>query len=277
MSAVHIHWIHDAHRQHQFAGPGGNESLASYDKVVVVSKSTHWEWSRTNNVDNFMVIENALVGVDLDARNQSHSPHLLVAHSAKTDWKRLWEIFVALRKQDSRFRLAIACPSYFASKLPGLGQVPKGVRSLGSLPRSTILKMVGQALAVIYPTQHQESFGAIFAESNEIGTPVLTNHVAGSTAHEMLFPVEGQILDENAQNEAFVDTLLAWSSGGRPHVVYPGPDESDIYRKWSVLLGIHDHGQDDEQTMLVAYDAEVTQEGAGECARVNVAGEIHGE
>lgn len=98
-------------------------------------------------------------------------------------------VFSYLHSRNKHLRLYIANPGY----LPGVAKQWPGVVNLGAVPHHIIMQHVRSALCTFYPNYvYPETFGLALAESNALGTPVLTHRIGA--AHEVLRG-EGQFID----------------------------------------------------------------------------------
>lgn len=98
-------------------------------------------------------------------------------------------IFAQLRAKNPDLRLYIANPGYLADA----ANTQPGVVNLGAVPHHIILEHVKSALCTFYPNYvYAETFGLALAESNALGTPVLT-HGIGAAAE--VLNGDGQIID----------------------------------------------------------------------------------
>ena len=150
------------------------------------------------------------------------SPHKGLAYALDT--------FKTLRQEHSPdLELFIANPGYFP--IPPIDN--PGVTVLGSLPRADLLRHVQQAAFIWYPNHvFPETFGLVFAESNALGTPVIT-HPLGS-AREVLEHNE-QIVDTRDRKKLF-DLANAWLGGNRPTVTAnPKFRLAEVLKKWQSL------------------------------------------
>lgn len=120
-------------------------------------------------------------------------------------------IFNELVTIDSNYKLYIANPGYYASS----ATKSDSIINLGSLPHAEIMEHVRGALCTFYPqTGFEETFGLVLAESNAVGTPVISHHIGAAS----------EILDHpkqlmNCNNKAeVIKRILSWSAGARPIV-----------------------------------------------------------
>ena len=134
------------------------------------------------------------------------------------------------RKVRPSFRLLIASPGYRSRRRREV----EGVVNLGPLPRRELFRHVRQSLCVFYPNLHcMECFGLVFAESNALGTPVLT-HPIGAAPEVVADPTQ---LVDCRDTRAVVARLVAWAEGDRPAVsARPEFMPSTVVRRWLELL-----------------------------------------
>jgi glycosyltransferase involved in cell wall biosynthesis len=86
-------------------------------------------------------------------------------------------IFSQLRSKNPDLRLYIANPGYLADA----AKAQPGVINLGIVPHHIILEHVKSALCTFYPNYvYPETFGLALAESNALGTPVLTHGIGAA-------------------------------------------------------------------------------------------------
>lgn len=143
------------------------------------------------------------------------------------------DAFQGLRRQLPSLRLCVGNPGY---KARGFGS-PAGVVWLGALPHHRILEEVASALCVFYPNfVLPETFGLVLAESNAVGTPVLTHDVGAAREvladpQQVLAITRGQRRYERIHGflpaaawwaqrfgvfQPYVDVVREWRDGGRP-------------------------------------------------------------
>jgi glycosyltransferase involved in cell wall biosynthesis len=169
------------------------------------------------------------------------------------------DAFRAMRREMPGLRFVIGNPGYKVRKAAEIA----GVEYLGPQPQARIHAEVRTALCTFFPNfVIPETFGLVFAESNALGTPVLT-HDCGAAAE--VLSERSQVLTVTAAHRAY-ETLLthvspglragparvaatlglfdaytarirAWRSGGRPQV---GPDPrfrlTTVVEQWRTLL-----------------------------------------
>jgi glycosyltransferase involved in cell wall biosynthesis len=169
------------------------------------------------------------------------------------------DAFRALRREMPQLRLVVGNPGYKVRKSAQI----TGVEYLGPQPQARIHAEVRTALCTFFPNfVIPETFGLVFAESNALGTPVLT-HDCGAAAevlgeHNQILPVTvahrvyETVLTHVSPRwraeparfaaalglfDAYTERIRAWRSGGRPHV---GPDPrfrlTTVAEQWRALL-----------------------------------------
>jgi len=170
------------------------------------------------------------------------------------------DAFRALRRRMPDLRLVVGNPGYKVRKSTAID----GVEYLGPQPQTRIHEEVRSALCTFFPNfVIPETFGLVFAESNALGTPVLTadcgaaaevigdrNQILPVTAAQRMY--EGLLTHVSpgwragparaaaafGLFDAYVERIEAWRSGARPQV---GADPrfrlAAIGEKWRALLG----------------------------------------
>ncbi len=169
------------------------------------------------------------------------------------------DAFRALRHRMPELRLVVGNPGYKVRKSVAMD----GVEYLGPQPQARIHAEVRGALCTFFPNfVIPETFGLVFAESNALGTPVLT-HDCGAAAE--VLADRSQVLPVTAAHrvyekllthvppdwrsgparlardlglfDAYAERIRAWRSGGRPVV---GPDSrfrlATVIPQWRELL-----------------------------------------
>ena len=167
-------------------------------------------------------------------------------------------LFAHLHARQPALRLYIANPGY----LPSVARKLPGVINLGAVPHHVILGHVRSALCTLYPNYvYPETFGLALAESNALGTPVLT-HAIGAAAEVLngdgqmiAVPAIRSLVDsvywrlprlrtigEAALNRlgfarAYADRIDLWRGGGRPVVAGRAEFAIDaVCAHWHTLL-----------------------------------------
>jgi glycosyltransferase involved in cell wall biosynthesis len=169
------------------------------------------------------------------------------------------DAFGELRRRMPDLRLVVGNPGYKIRKSAPM----EGVEYLGPQPQQRIHAEVRTALCTFFPNfVLPETFGLVFAESNALGTPVLT-HDCGAAAEvigdpQQLLPVTfGHRLYESLSAklsprwrkgparlaaytglfDPYVERIRAWRSGARPAT---GPDPrfrlTTVASQWRDLL-----------------------------------------
>jgi glycosyltransferase involved in cell wall biosynthesis len=119
------------------------------------------------------------------------------------------DAFRALRRQMPQLRLVVGNPGYKVRK----SAVIDGVEYLGPQPQARIHEEVRTALCTFFPNfVIPETFGLVFAESNALGTPVLT-HDCGAAAE--VLGDRSQVLPVTAAHRAYETVLTHFSTGWR--------------------------------------------------------------
>jgi len=170
------------------------------------------------------------------------------------------DAFRHLRRRMPELRLVVGNPGYKIRK----SVLIEGVEYLGPQPQARMHAEVRTALCTFFPNfVIPETFGLVFAESNAMGTPVLT-YDCGSAAE--VIGDRGQILPVTLADrvyerllshvspgwragparvaasmglfDAFAERVSAWRNGARPSV---GPNPrfrlSAVVERWRELLG----------------------------------------
>ena len=170
------------------------------------------------------------------------------------------DAFRALRRRMPELRLVVGNPGYKVRK----STVIAGVEYLGPQPQARIHEEVRTALCTFFPNfVIPETFGLVFAESNALGTPVLTSDCGAAAEvigdRNQILPVTTaqrtyeKLLTHVSPGwragparaaaalglfDAYVERIQAWRSGVRPQV---GPDPrfrlAAVAEKWRALLG----------------------------------------
>lgn len=173
--------------------------------------------------------------------------------------------FRHLRAADARFRLCVANPGYRRV----VRRAAAGVEWLGELPHARVLEEIATALCVFYPNcDYPETFGLVFAESNALGTPVLTYPVGAAAEvlrdERQIVPIDRRLRTAQTWSRrlprgpmrrwalqaggalgafaAYRDRVLQWSQGERPLVTGRSDFRlSQVVQDWHRLL----HAQSD--------------------------------
>lgn len=152
---------------------------------------------------------------------------------ASSSYKGLFDtlrIFKQLRQRQGDFELIITNPGYHPTELPH----QEGVTYLGPLTHQKNLQQMRESLA-LFQMNHvvPETFGLVLAESNAVGTPVLT-HPLGA-APEVL-QNKDQLIN-TYDRAAVIDRILQWRFQGRPQVQLPEKFRlSEVIKDWESIL-----------------------------------------
>lgn len=158
------------------------------------------------------------------------SNKLLFASAMSKGLKETLETFQVAKKRNPDFKLYITNPSLHL--FPEIKEA--GVVVLGGLKHEDNIKEMRSSLCLFYPNHvFPETFGLVLAESNAVGTPVLT-HPLGA-APEVLQNKEQLINTHDMQ--AFVERILSWKAGHRPQVsAFETCRLSRVVEDWKKLL-----------------------------------------
>jgi glycosyltransferase involved in cell wall biosynthesis len=169
------------------------------------------------------------------------------------------DAFRAMRRQMPDLRLVVGNPGYKIRK----SVLIEGVEYLGPQPHARMLAEVRTALCTFIPNfVIPETFGLVFAESNAVGTPVLT-HDCGAAVEilgggSQILPVTAadrvyeallhnvspgwragpaRVAGSLGMFDVYAERIRAWRAGGRPRV---GPDSryrlATVAAQWRALL-----------------------------------------
>lgn len=149
------------------------------------------------------------------------------------------EVFAHLHHINDKLRLYVANPGYRLKELSKRA----GVINLGSLPHHVVIEHMSNAMCTFYPNYvYPETFGLVLAESNALGTPVMTHPIGAAT--EILVGEEQFVAIPNTRFIAdqvyrhfplvrgygerflarigcfstYAQKIHAWQSGARPRV-----------------------------------------------------------
>ena len=168
------------------------------------------------------------------------------------------QVFSYLHARNRSLRLFLADPGYYAGQeydIPGVVQ-------LGSLPHARIIEHVRSSLCTFYPNYtFPETFGLVMAESNAVGTPVLTHPIGAANEvlrgdgqiiavpririladlalqrFSRLRRISNSILGRIGAMRCYEDRINLWRSGERP-LVFSRADFSlnAIVAEWRHLM-----------------------------------------
>jgi glycosyltransferase involved in cell wall biosynthesis len=139
-------------------------------------------------------------------------------------------IFEKLRREAPEMRLIVHNPGYFENY--GLA-VPEGVEIKEIGKRHEAIETVRKSLCLFYPnTVFPETFGLVLAESNAVGTPVIT-HGFGAASEVLDHPAE---IVDCRRSYTVIETVLNWRKNGRPTV-----RSNPRFKLFNVLQGWINH------------------------------------
>ena len=144
----------------------------------------------------------------------------------------IFRLFPQVRRAIPSMKLVIGNPGYYHRDLDW----GEGVSLIPPLPHHQMMARVASSLCSFYPnTGISETFGLVYAESNAVGTPVLTHHQ---------YPLN-EILQNNDQfvdchnGNAVIETLKRWRSDDRPTTTAnPRFHPNRVIHDWHMFLGL---------------------------------------
>jgi glycosyltransferase involved in cell wall biosynthesis len=169
------------------------------------------------------------------------------------------DAFRELRRRMPDLRLVVGNPGYKIRK----SVLIDGVEYLGPQPQALMHAEVRTALCTFFPNfVIPETFGLVFAESNAVGTPVLTHdcgaaaEVLGDRSQILPVTVADRVYEALLSHvspgwragparaaaslglfDVYAERISAWRAGGRPRV---GPDArfrlANVADQWRALL-----------------------------------------
>lgn len=158
-----------------------------------------------------------------------YDPNIMVwLSSPHKGLDRAMDLFKEVRSKQPKMQIILFNPGYMKLDVEKYAVIP-GVSIYGSLGCKAVWNIVQKSLCVFYPTEYRETFGLIAAESNALGTPILTKPVAAlnETVSNTLLNTDQEI----------VDTAVEWSKNGRPKTVGNGIFKlSNVIMDWVRLL-----------------------------------------
>lgn len=131
------------------------------------------------------------------------SPHKGLDHAL--------DLFKHIRRKLPDLELHITNPGYYETKRT----TQEGVKVLGSVGHAEVISLLRSSLCLFFPnTVFPETFGRVYAESEAVGTPVLTHNLGSAT----------EVLSDNREfvdcndTEAVTTRITEWYNGRRPTV-----------------------------------------------------------
>jgi glycosyltransferase involved in cell wall biosynthesis len=217
--AKHILWLHDV-----MSGEYREHTLANLHGLSDINLVTVSDWHKTQVHEalrtglshgsyRLNTCYNLLAEYCIKGYNQQYDPYKLVYFSSPhkgLDY--VLTLLKYLRIDEPRYYLVLANPGYF-SDATGL---PEGVKNLGPTPHKQIIDEVRTALCTFYPQiGFPETFGLVMAESNAVGTPVISHELGA--APEVLDGDRRQLLDCRHYLNV-IERVQKWTNGERPVV-----------------------------------------------------------
>lgn len=141
--------------------------------------------------------------------------------------KQALETFQKLRGIDPKFKLAVFNPGYHYEDLDTV----ENVMFIPEISKRILRSVVSQSLCLFYPTDFEETFGLVAAESNALGTPVASYSVAALAESSI-----GPFADSEDQ---LINQILEWKAGKRPVVI--GQERfrfETVYQDWLKVLNL---------------------------------------
>jgi glycosyltransferase involved in cell wall biosynthesis len=265
--ARHFLWMHDLATPRNKIGreliANSSELSSIGTKIICVSKFHRDQVRKTLEGTQFAAsqiasIYNSVPKIDID-RSKPRDPNKLIFFSAP--YKGLGHavrVFRVLRTRCPKLSLFVANPGYGPDHRMGFD----GVVGLGALPHREVLQHVSTSLCAFLPNfSVPETFGLVLAESNSVGTPVLTHPLgaapeilgnldqiipvpwAQAYTHKALETVFGEtprlpaLLSIGGFYNGYLEKILKWRSGDLP-VVRFNPEFSleSVSSCWLALL-----------------------------------------
>lgn len=265
-------WLHDLAAPNMDRGKklrSNSAQLAAAGYTIVCVSKFHADQVRENFTDlppaqrppvthvyNPVVVASArqdAPAVDLNKLVFFSSPHKGLQYATT--------VFARLYAKNPALRLYIANPGY----RPDAVREQAGIVNIGAVAHHVILDHVRSALCTFYPNYvYPETFGLALAESNALGTPVLT-HAIGA-AEEVLHgdgqiiavpasrkwadsaywrfpairPTAESLLAKMGAFDAYGERIRAWQQGGRPRVQGRSAfDLDEVVLAWHQLFASH--------------------------------------
>jgi glycosyltransferase involved in cell wall biosynthesis len=143
--------------------------------------------------------------------------------------------FNTLLQVNSHFQLYLANPSRHFNLSEFLDK--ENIHFLGELTHQETIRHLRESLCLFYPNfYYPETFGLVFAESEAVGTPVITHNLGA--ASEVLSNPE-QIVDATNYSEV-VSRLMKWRNGERAKVAVNEEFRlSNVFMRWCELLNLY--------------------------------------
>lgn len=201
--------------------------VSKWHKATTTELLTHFGYRGEFKIHYiYNPIDDALV-----PNNEPYDKNKLVFFSSPhKGLKRTIFLFECLLGFNKDFKLYIANPGY----IPSNERLHPNIVPLGSISHSEAISHVRQSLCTLYAnTVFPETFGLVFAESDAVGTPVLT-HRLGSASEILDHPAE---LVNCNDAKSVIERVMSWHAGERPKVqARPQFRLSRVIKEWERLL-----------------------------------------
>lgn len=143
---------------------------------------------------------------------------LVYASSPERGLGRALTILRKVRRHRPETRLFVASPGYPEARIferAARLRFTEAVVPLGSVPRGELFRHMRESVCLLQPNRiFRESFGRVFVEAHNLGTPVLT-HPLGAAPEVVNDPAQ---LVTRHHPGPFVEKILSWMNGDRPVV-----------------------------------------------------------
>ncbi|KAL0238999.1 hypothetical protein PCE1_004690 [Barthelona sp. PCE] len=123
--------------------------------------------------------------------------------SAHGDARKRAENIAMSQLKNDNFTLWVTGPSYYFSTIPNDHD---NIHYEKPMPEWKFSETISSSLAYLYPANHPEAFGCVFAMANSMGVPVITTH--RGAAPEVLSQLDEQVVDFSKTN--IKDQLIRW-------------------------------------------------------------------
>ncbi|HEX4925158.1 MAG TPA: glycosyltransferase [Bdellovibrionales bacterium] len=228
-------WLHTIEKDEEWLAQHYDEIRHIPATLVCLSRFHHGyvrEKLAARGIELPMAVVPNSVDDHLGPNGPPFDPNKLIYFSASDRaLARALVLFEKIHWAQPDMRLFIARPGYGGVE----GSIAReGVIDLGPQPQENVLEHARGALCTFYPnTSVPEAFGLVFAESNAVGTPVLTGDVGA--AREVLAETNPPLDVHNGN--LVLETVLKWRAGERPAVsVRPEFRLKNVLPVWESLL-----------------------------------------
>lgn len=167
--------------------------------------------------------------VEADASVHRQAKRLIFASNPAKGLFKTLQVFQALQRMETGWKLFLACPGY--ASLPSVGI--KNVYPLGTLSHDQAIREIAKAQFMLQANDvFPETFGLVYAEANAVGTPCLTYDLGAAT--EILGPEQAMPLGTTQAEMA--QKLLEWSKTSPKVEADPRFAIETIASQWDSLL-----------------------------------------